>query len=236
MTPRKSPETLAGQATPQSGRQRARRRIDKAIAVAEKPLGSHAQDASPSRVALAKLKVARLHAGLTLRDIAAKTGIHRGNLSKLENNFNNVQMNTLARLADALGYDVIRRLPQTPVACSSHRQVAGRSRLPSGTLTCVQRLIKVPLGKRDLPPGPSRAATPPSPFSAAFAFLGGRQNAGTNCPIKPQTPAPFPPARQPTPGDFPNLPQPKTPDPSPTTELMSRESYFLCQEPPRCGL
>jgi transcriptional regulator with XRE-family HTH domain len=39
--------------------------------------------------------------------VAERTGIDRGNLSKLENNADNVELGTLARLADALGYDVV---------------------------------------------------------------------------------------------------------------------------------
>jgi len=39
--------------------------------------------------------------------MAEKTGIDRGNLSRLENNVENVELNTLARLADALGYDIV---------------------------------------------------------------------------------------------------------------------------------
>ena len=63
--------------------------------------------ASPSRVALMKLKLARLREGFSLGEIADKAGIDRGNLSKLENSVENVELNTLARLADALGYDVV---------------------------------------------------------------------------------------------------------------------------------
>ncbi len=63
--------------------------------------------ASPSRVALMKLKLARLREGLSLGEIAEKAGIDRGNLSKLENNVDNVEIETLSRLADVLGYDVV---------------------------------------------------------------------------------------------------------------------------------
>lgn len=62
---------------------------------------------SPARVALAKLKVARMREGLSLADVSEKTGIERGNISKLENNVDNIEINTLVRLADALGYDVV---------------------------------------------------------------------------------------------------------------------------------
>jgi transcriptional regulator with XRE-family HTH domain len=59
---------------------------------------------------LAKLKRARLREGPSLAESAEKTGIDRGNLSKLENNVENVEINTPARLADALGYDVVVEL------------------------------------------------------------------------------------------------------------------------------
>ncbi len=54
-----------------------------------------------------KLKLARLREALSLGEIAEKAGIDRGSLSNLENNVDNVEINTLARLADALGYDVV---------------------------------------------------------------------------------------------------------------------------------
>jgi len=56
---------------------------------------------------LAKLKLARLREGLSLADVSARTGIDRGNVSKLEQNADNVELNTLVRLADALGYVVV---------------------------------------------------------------------------------------------------------------------------------
>ena len=73
----------------------------------EQELANRIKKASSSRIALAKLKVARLREGLSLGEVAEKTGIDRGNLSKLENNVDNVELNTLTRLADALGYDVV---------------------------------------------------------------------------------------------------------------------------------
>jgi len=58
--------------------------------------------------------VARLREGFSLGEIAEKTGIDRGNLSKLENNADNVELDTLVRLADALGYDVVVDLHKRP--------------------------------------------------------------------------------------------------------------------------
>ncbi len=80
---------------------------DRAIAQVEEELRDRIKKASPSRVALMKLKLARLREGISLGEIADKAGIDRGNLSKLENNVDNVEINTLARLADVLGYDLV---------------------------------------------------------------------------------------------------------------------------------
>lgn len=73
----------------------------------EEELRDRIKQPSPARVALAKLKVARMREGLSLADISEKTGIERGNISRLENNVDNIEINTLVRLADALGYDVV---------------------------------------------------------------------------------------------------------------------------------
>ena len=54
----------------------------------------------PSWVALMKLRSARLREGFSLGEMAEKAGIDRGNLSKLENNGENVELTTLMRLAD----------------------------------------------------------------------------------------------------------------------------------------
>ncbi len=107
---------LTEQATRTIGRLRNEKRAElgRVAAEVEEEFGDRIKRASPSRVALAKLKVARLREGLSLGEIAAKTGIDRGNLSKLENNVDNVELNTLARLADALGYDVVVDLRRRP--------------------------------------------------------------------------------------------------------------------------
>ncbi len=73
----------------------------------EEELGDRIKTASPARIALAKLNLARLREGVSLGEMAQRTGIDRGNLSRLENSAENVELNTLSRLADALGYDVV---------------------------------------------------------------------------------------------------------------------------------
>ncbi len=73
----------------------------------EEELGDRIGRPSPARVALAKFKLARLREGLSLGDVSRKSGMNRGNLCRLESNVENVQRNTLARLADAIGYEVM---------------------------------------------------------------------------------------------------------------------------------
>jgi DNA-binding Xre family transcriptional regulator len=118
MAQEKTTKRLSEQAARVIGRLPDEKRVEfeRVIAQMEGELGGRIKKASPSRIALAKLKLARLHEGLSLGDVAAKTGIDRGNLSKLENNVDNVELNTLTRLADAMGYDVVvdfRRRPST---------------------------------------------------------------------------------------------------------------------------
>lgn len=72
----------------------------------EEELGERIVRPTAARIALAKLKVARLREGLSLADLSTRTGIERGNLSRLENTVENVELNTLERLADALGYEL----------------------------------------------------------------------------------------------------------------------------------
>ena len=116
MAPKKAPRHLAQQSTRVLGRLPGEKQaeIDRAVAEVEGEFGGRIKKASPSRIALAKWKVARLREGLSLGEIAERTGIDRGNLSKLENNVENVELNTLARLADALGYDVVVELRKRP--------------------------------------------------------------------------------------------------------------------------
>jgi len=100
---------LSEKATRKTGRLPEEKRAEHArvIEQVEKELGERIKKASPARIALAKLNLARRREGLSLGEMAEKTGIDRGNLSRLENNVENVELNTLARLADALGYDIV---------------------------------------------------------------------------------------------------------------------------------
>jgi DNA-binding Xre family transcriptional regulator len=109
MSQAKAPKRLADQATRIIGRLPNEKRVEmeRVTKRVEEELRDRIKKTSPSRAALAKLKLARLREGVSLGEIAKKSGINRGNLSKLENNVDNVELNTLARLADALGYDVV---------------------------------------------------------------------------------------------------------------------------------
>ena len=109
MGPDEASKKLAGGATRVIGRLSEEKRAehDRVIAQIEGELHDRIKKASPSRIALTKLKLARLREGFSLGEVAEKVGIDRGNLSKLENNVDNVELNTLTRLADALGYDVV---------------------------------------------------------------------------------------------------------------------------------
>jgi len=109
MPEKKTVKRLARQSTRIVGRlpEEKRAEMTRVITQVEEELGDRIKKASPARIALAKLKVARLREGFSLGEVSAKTGIDRGNLSKLENDVENVELNTLARLADALGYDVV---------------------------------------------------------------------------------------------------------------------------------
>ena len=63
------------------------------------------------REAVGVLKATRENLGLTLTDIKARTGIEKGNLSRLENAPNpNPTIDTLIRYADAVGKELVIEL------------------------------------------------------------------------------------------------------------------------------
>lgn len=63
------------------------------------------------REAVGVLKSTREALGLTLADIKARTGIEKGNLSRLENAANpNPTIDTLTRYADAVGKELVIEL------------------------------------------------------------------------------------------------------------------------------
>ena len=106
---KKTPKRLAKSATRKVGRlpDKKREELTRVIEQAEQELGPRIKRPSPARVALAKLKLARLREGLSLAEVSETAGVDRGNISRLESGVENVEINTLARLADAIGYDVV---------------------------------------------------------------------------------------------------------------------------------
>ena len=58
--------------------------------------------ASPEKVAIAKLRAMRQAKGISLSELAARTGMTRGNLARLESQ-KNATLRTLQRYADGLG-------------------------------------------------------------------------------------------------------------------------------------
>jgi len=117
MSDKEEPKRLAIKASRIVARLSAEKRCEhaKVIEQVEEELGARIKKPSAARVALAKLKVARLREGLSLADVSEKSGIDRGNVSKLEQNAENVELNTLVRLADALGYDVVVDIKKRPL-------------------------------------------------------------------------------------------------------------------------
>jgi DNA-binding XRE family transcriptional regulator len=89
-------------------------RIDGARAAAEGPdkadlirqaKTAQKPDDGDARV-MTELRVAREAAGISLRDLEERTGISRGNLSRLETGESNPTVSTLRRYAEAIGKTV----------------------------------------------------------------------------------------------------------------------------------
>ena len=64
---------------------------------------SQAKTAATISDVMKALKAAREHEGISLRELESRTGISRGNLSKLERGSSNPTIETLARYAKAIG-------------------------------------------------------------------------------------------------------------------------------------
>ena len=78
--------------------------------IREKTDGEFARRRKPisaSRVILAKLRSQRELKGLSLADVAKRTGMARSNLCRLEHNGENVKLETLQRYAAALGCELV---------------------------------------------------------------------------------------------------------------------------------
>ena len=81
------------------------------------------------RGAISLLKAVRKAQGLTLDEVARRTGIAKPTLSKLENAEGNVTINTLQRLADALHHTV--QISVTPQALSANEAGATAATMSS---------------------------------------------------------------------------------------------------------
>jgi hypothetical protein len=79
----KTPKRLSEKATRRTGRLPDEERAEHAriIEQVEEELGDRVKKASPARIALAKLNLARLREGLSLGEMAERTGIDRGQSS-----------------------------------------------------------------------------------------------------------------------------------------------------------
>jgi predicted transcriptional regulator len=60
----------------------------------------------PERAILQALIEARKETGLSQKELSKRSGIHQGDISKLENGNANPSLKTLRKLADALGKDL----------------------------------------------------------------------------------------------------------------------------------
>ena len=74
-----------------------------ALGVDRDDLIDQAQQALAIRDVMQMLRAAREAAGISLRELEAKTGISRGNLSRLESFDGNPTISTLERYAKAIG-------------------------------------------------------------------------------------------------------------------------------------
>jgi len=77
-----------------------RAKTDEEFAQRRKPI-------SASRAILAKLRSHRELKGLSLADVAERTGMGRSNLCRLEQNGENAKLETLQRYAAALGCELV---------------------------------------------------------------------------------------------------------------------------------
>ena len=86
-------------------------RVNRARAAAEGPdkadlirqAKAAQKQSTTDHVIMAELRAARESAGISLRDLEERTGISRGNLSRLETGESNPTVTTLRRYAEAIG-------------------------------------------------------------------------------------------------------------------------------------
>lgn len=63
------------------------------------------------KLVCAKIKTARLESGVSLCSLAKSSSVSKGNLSKIENRGMNISVDTLLKLANALGIKPAKLLP-----------------------------------------------------------------------------------------------------------------------------
>ena len=99
---------LIRRATPAEKRRhnQIREKTDKEFASRRKPI-------SATRVILAKLRSLRELKGLSLTEVAKRAGMARSNLCRLEQNGNNVKLETLQRYATALDCQLVVELRES---------------------------------------------------------------------------------------------------------------------------
>ncbi len=89
-------------------------RVDRARAAAEGPdkadlirqAKAAQKQTAADNVIMTELRAARESAGISLRELEERTGISRGNLSRLETGESNPTVSTLRRYAEAIGKTV----------------------------------------------------------------------------------------------------------------------------------
>ena len=80
----------------------------------EQFLGQARTAGVPPRAAMALMKIVRGEAGVSLTDLAARAGMQKSSLSRLENEDRNPTVRTLERVAAALGKRLVVRIEDLP--------------------------------------------------------------------------------------------------------------------------
>lgn len=74
----------------------------------------------PERAVIQAMIDARRHSGLTQKELASRTGIAQGDISKLENGNANPSLRTLQRLAAGMGMTLkVEFLPETDITAAN---------------------------------------------------------------------------------------------------------------------
>ncbi|MBC8872853.1 MAG: helix-turn-helix transcriptional regulator [Planctomycetes bacterium] len=101
-----------------------KRRHNQIRAKTDEEFASRRKEISASRAILAKLRSQRELKGFSLADVAKRTGMARSNLCRLEQNGDNVKLDTLQRYATALDCELVVELRQTGTKTKKQRKGA----------------------------------------------------------------------------------------------------------------